>query len=63
MCHRRITAAFPSLINADSIEESIKTDIAILRASPLIKKTTEIVGLAYDVETGILSEVGQDTKI
>jgi carbonic anhydrase len=31
-----------------------------LRASPLIKKTTQIVGLAYDIHTGLLSEVPEN---
>ncbi|KAF2096246.1 carbonic anhydrase [Rhizodiscina lignyota] len=40
-----------------TIEESIREDLAILRASPLIKKTTQLVGLKYDIATGVLSEV------
>ena len=39
------------------IEESVREDIAIIKASPLIKKDTQIIGLAYDVNTGILTEV------
>jgi carbonic anhydrase len=30
-----------------------------LKASPLIKKTTQIVGLAYDIETGLLREIDE----
>ncbi|KAH8648753.1 carbonic anhydrase [Tricladium varicosporioides] len=41
----------------DSIEDTIREDIALLKASPLIKKTTQIIGLAYDIKTGILTEV------
>lgn len=40
-----------------SIEESILEDVAMLKASPLIRKDTQIVGLKYDVWTGTLSEV------
>lgn len=45
------------------IEESIKEDIAILRASPLIKDDTQIVGLAYDTATGVLTEVEESKSI
>ncbi|RFU27146.1 hypothetical protein B7463_g9192, partial [Scytalidium lignicola] len=41
----------------NSIEDSIREDIALIKGSPLIKKTTQIIGLAYDIETGILTEV------
>jgi carbonic anhydrase len=40
-----------------SIEETVQDDVALIRASPLIKKTTQIVGLAYDIHTGVLTEV------
>ena len=43
-----------------SVEESIKEDIALLRASPLIRKDTQIVGLKYEIDTGLLSEAGGD---
>ncbi|KAK4935064.1 hypothetical protein LTR10_023796 [Elasticomyces elasticus] len=39
------------------VEDSIREDVAILKASPLIKNSTRIVGLSYDINTGILSEV------
>ncbi|KAH6718747.1 carbonic anhydrase [Leptodontidium sp. MPI-SDFR-AT-0119] len=42
---------------AGSIEESVLEDLALLRASPLIKKTTQIVGLKYDIHTGVLTQV------
>ncbi|TVY24492.1 Uncharacterized protein LHYA1_G007078 [Lachnellula hyalina] len=41
----------------DSIEDSIREDVAILEASPLIKKSTQIIGLAYDIMMGVLTEV------
>jgi len=44
-----------------SIEESIREDLALIRASPLIKKTTQVVGLKYDIHTGVLSQV-EETK-
>jgi carbonic anhydrase len=40
-----------------SIEESLREDIALLKASPLIRKDTQIVGLKYDINTGVVSEV------
>jgi carbonic anhydrase len=40
-----------------SIEDSIREDIAIIKASPLIKKSTQVVGLAYDIKTGVLTEI------
>ncbi|KAF2498717.1 carbonic anhydrase [Lophium mytilinum] len=42
-----------------SLEESIREDIGILRASPLIKKSTQIVGVKYDISTGVLSVVDE----
>ncbi|OQV05008.1 hypothetical protein CLAIMM_09812 [Cladophialophora immunda] len=39
------------------MDESIRADIAFLKASPLVKNTTQIVGLAYDIESGVLREV------
>ncbi|KAG9238931.1 carbonic anhydrase [Amylocarpus encephaloides] len=41
----------------NSIEDSVREDMAMLRASPLITKSTQIVGLAYDIKTGVLTEV------
>ncbi|KAI1618946.1 carbonic anhydrase [Exophiala viscosa] len=38
------------------LEKSIKEDVAILKASPLIKNSTRIIGLLYDITTGLLSE-------
>ncbi|KAE9969563.1 hypothetical protein EG328_006806 [Venturia inaequalis] len=43
-----------------SIEDTVREDVAILRASPLIKKSTQIVGLNWDIKTGVLSVVDQD---
>jgi carbonic anhydrase len=42
---------------AGSIEDSVREDVAMLKASPWIKDSTQIVGLKYDIETGLLSEV------
>ncbi|KAL6253142.1 hypothetical protein RBB50_000863 [Rhinocladiella similis] len=38
------------------IEDSLRQDIAILKASPLINKSTQIVGLKYDIHTGVLTQ-------
>ncbi|KAK5118536.1 hypothetical protein LTR85_008001 [Meristemomyces frigidus] len=42
---------------AGSIEESVKEDLALLKASPLIKSTTQLLGMRYDTETGVLTVV------
>ncbi len=43
----------------NSIEESIREDIAIIRASPFIRKelADRTVGLYLDIKTGVLSPV------
>jgi len=41
----------------NSIEDSVRGDVAMLKASPLIKNSTQIIGLAYDINTGVLTEV------
>lgn len=46
-----------------SIEDSVREDVAMLKASPLIKKDTRIVGLKYDVWTGLLTEVDPETRL
>jgi carbonic anhydrase len=35
----------------------VREDVALIKASPWIKKTTQIVGLKYDIHTGILTQV------
>jgi carbonic anhydrase len=40
-----------------SPEESVKEDLALLRAHPLIKKDIQLIGLKYDIVSGLLSEV------
>lgn len=40
-----------------SVEDSVRHDVALLKNSPFIKKTTQIVGLALDIHTGVLTEV------
>ena len=40
-----------------SVEESVEEDVDYLQASPLIIKDTQIIGLKYDIDTGILTEV------
>ncbi|HEX5387965.1 MAG TPA: carbonic anhydrase [Gemmatimonadales bacterium] len=39
------------------LEESVRDDVAFLRASPLIARTTVIRGMVFDVDTGRLTEV------
>jgi carbonic anhydrase len=40
-----------------SIEESVREDVALLRASSWISKDIQIIGLKYDISTGELSIV------
>jgi len=41
----------------NSIEDSVREDVEILKASPLIKKDIQIIGLKYDIKTGLLENV------
>ncbi|KAK1067219.1 hypothetical protein LTR74_006587 [Friedmanniomyces endolithicus] len=43
-----------------SIEDSVIEDIEILRASPWIKESTQLIGLKYDIDTGKLDVVEQN---
>jgi carbonic anhydrase len=43
--------------SSKSVEQSVREDIALIKASPLIKKSTVIVGLMYDINSGLLTEV------
>jgi carbonic anhydrase len=40
-----------------SIEDTIKEDVAFLKNSKWIKNDIEIVGLKYDLKTGVLERV------
>lgn len=44
----------------NSIEDSVREDLALIKASPLIKKTTQVIGLKYDIHTGILTQVEEN---
>lgn len=50
----------PRLTILSSIEDSVREDVAMLKASPFINKETQIVGLKYDIFTGELSVVGDN---
>ncbi len=39
------------------VEQSVRDDVAHIRASPLIAKDTKVTGFVYDVKTGQLHEV------
>ena len=39
------------------IEESVREDVELLKASPLIDKDVQIVGLKFDIKTGLLEKV------
>lgn len=38
----------------------MREDLALIKASPLIKKTTQVIGLKYDIHTGILTQVEEN---
>ncbi|KAF8852868.1 carbonic anhydrase [Acephala macrosclerotiorum] len=42
------------------ITGSVREDLALIRASPLIKKTTQVIGLKYDIHTGVLTQVEEN---
>jgi carbonic anhydrase len=44
------------------VEQSVRDDVAFLRASPLIPKDIAIRGFVYDVRTGRISEVARGTE-
>ncbi|KAK9839489.1 hypothetical protein WJX81_005283 [Elliptochloris bilobata] len=55
----------PNLMHWRSMEglkESVKEDVAKLRASPLINKSIEIYGFVYDVKDASLTEVTRSVK-
>jgi carbonic anhydrase len=39
------------------VEDSLRADVRMLRASPLIKQDVQIVGLKHDLMSGLVSEV------
>ena len=44
------------------IEDSVKHDVAVLMGTPLIKPGTQIVGLKYDIFSGLLEVVEEGTR-
>jgi carbonic anhydrase len=49
------TVKFGGITNG--IETSVKEDVALLRASPWIRPGTQIVGLTYNIDDGLLSDI------
>ncbi len=43
------------------IEESVKEDVVFLKSSPFIQPGTRIVGLKYDINSGIVTQVEEAT--
>ena len=39
------------------VDQSVRDDVALLVAEPLVKAGTPVIGLTYDVATGKLKEV------
>lgn len=50
------------LTTVDRVEDSIRQDIAILKSSQLINKSTQIIGLKFDIHTGLLSQVSENAS-
>ncbi len=46
-----------------NLEESVRQDVELLQASPLIPKDVPIRGFVYDVRTGRLNEVATHTEV
>ena len=44
------------------VDESVREDVALLAAEPLIKPGTPIIGLTYNVATGKLHEVAKAVR-
>ena len=44
------------------VDQSVRDDVALLAAEPLVKPGTPLIGLAYDVATGKLKEVVRATR-
>jgi hypothetical protein len=40
-----------------SVDESIKEDVALLKAWPFLGKDTKVFGFNLDIKTGLLTEV------
>lgn len=60
--HSKRSVILDGADNMTRIEESIREDIALLRASPLIKQNTQVIGLKYDIHTGLLSPVEEGPR-
>lgn len=47
-----------------SVKQSVLDDIAVLKASPLVRQELKDVtrGFVYDIETGLLQEVFPDNE-
>lgn len=54
---RRYFCFLAKAYHYSSVQQTVKEDVALLKASPFIQKDIQIVGLVYDTNTGILTEV------
>ena len=41
----------------------MREDVALLAASPFIRPGTQIVGLKYDINTGVVTQVDEATVV
>lgn len=53
----QVDVAHLDFLPFSDVEESVREDIALLKASPLIPEDVEIFGAVYDVDTGRMTEV------
>jgi carbonic anhydrase len=44
-------------------EDSIKHDVALLRASPAVPKNVQLYGFFYEINSGELTEVARDIPV
>jgi carbonic anhydrase len=52
---------FADSLTTNSVEDSIKADVALLKGSPFVLSGTEIVGLKLDTFTGEVTVVEEAT--
>jgi len=46
--------------DVDSVDESVREDVALLKAWPFLGKDTKVLGYNLDVKTGLLTEVKEE---
>ncbi len=60
---RGVSVAGMEFLAFRDLEESVREDVALLRASPLIAPDVDVDGLIYDVRTGLLGVVADEPAL